>query len=390
MGGFTSTSDAPNPVHTFENGSNQRTIVHTVTIVINGQPVIYTCTKTLNFFCSNTCNENSFNYAVNGCTVAFAGLIGGAQQWDFGDGTLSNMTNPTHTYAVSGDHVVTFRVSGLVCQKTIRVNCGSVSPCCTADFSASLYRECSALWLKLDAGCDGGSHNWTISTIPANACLTLVNFNAGMADQLVQVTNINTAVTTDLVVKHTYTCSDGAVSTSTRTFSTSQLQGIYIGKMSTPSGLNNDYGCVLPGAGYNGSTIVYSSGIVQIDKSFEFAAADVRMHPEAGFDVQNGHTFTIRQNAIVHGNTEPSCNCLWRGINVMSGATLSTSSNAVIEDALYAARAFGSSTLSIRKTHFNRNFVGIRATNGFFTLSPFVHLIGSNGLLGHDSLVIAR
>jgi len=71
----------------------------------------------------------------------------------------------------------------------------------------------------------------------------------------------------------------------------------------------------------------------------------------------------------MHGSPGAACNCLWRGNEANPGTIVMD--GATIEDALFAARLYGGSTLSAKNVHFNNNFVGVRATNGAFTLSGF-------------------
>ena len=368
--GFLSTSDNANPHHTFGSGSIlSRTVSHTITI----GGVVYTCTKQFNINCTEGCSDKNFGYAVNGCMVSFDGAAASGQNWDFGDGSTSTQTDPTHLYAANGDYVVTYTpTNGTPCSKTIRVACGTTSPCCSADFAGEIVRECSILKLKLDAGCkSGGTHTWTISPNVPNACITVLNFFQGAPTQdMIQITNINTCVVSSLTVTHQFTCSSGTVLTQTKTLNF-PVQGIFIGKEGFASFLT-DYECVLPGSFYNQSCVVYSSGVVKINKNFNFSSADVRVNPgDAGFNVESGFEFTIRQNTIMHGNTDSGCRCLWRGIQVATNGKLITGSNPSIEDALYAIRAGQSSTLEIKETNFRRNFIGIRSTEGPFTMDVF-------------------
>ncbi len=203
-----------------------RTVTHTVTIA----GVMHTCSKQIQVDCNEGCDDKSFSYAVNGCSVTFQGTSPSGQYWDFGD-------------------------------------------------------------------------------------------------------------------------------------------GIFIGEDATTTPLT-DYNCVLPGALYNGACTVYSSGIVTVDKAFTFSSANVRVQPGlSGFDVIKN--FTLDQNTVVSGNTEADCNCLWRGINVYEANTMTTDTDASIQDALYAIRASVKNTLSIKKTLFSRNFIGIRGTDGAFFLPAF-------------------
>jgi hypothetical protein len=370
IGPVVSASNIANPIHTFGLANpGIRTITHTVTIT----GVIYTCTKTIQVNCTEGCEERAITYVVNGCTVNFFSSLPGGN-WFFGDGASSSLTNTTHTYAMSGDYVVTYTdLLGNTCRKTIRVACEQISACCTAAFTAIVKRECSILKLSLNAECTAsGTHSWSIVPInsPTN-CLTLFNFFQGMPVQgMIQLTNINTCEVTSLLVTHTFTCQNGTVLTSTQTVPILDA-GIFIGKngMNTPL---TDYNCVLPGAVYNGPCTVYSSGIVTVDKIFTFSSANVRVEPGlSGFDLIKD--FTLNQNTLVSGNAEPECSCLWRGIQVFN-TTMTTDSDASIQDALYAIRGGQKSQLFIQKTLFAKNFIGIRATDGLYLLN----LLGEN------------
>ncbi len=366
-GGFlTSASNIETPVHTFGDAPpGIRVITHTVTIA----GVIYTCTKYITVNCNSGCLERDFIYVVNGCTVNFSSTLGGT--WFFGDGSSSTLQNPTHTYAVSGTYIVSYTnaYNGNTCRKTIRVVCDQVTPCCTAAFTGEVKRECSILNLSLGAECTtSGTHLWTIMPINSGTCISLSNFFQGMPTQgMIQITNINTCEVTALRVTHQFTCSNGTVLTQTQVLPI-QDQGIFIGIDGATTPLTN-YNCVLPGSLYNGACTVYSSGIVTVDKVFTFSSANVRVQPGlSGFDVIKN--FTLNQNTLVSGNAEPECNCLWRGIYVYGANTMTTGSDASIQDALYAIRAHFKNTLDIRKTLFARNYIGIRATDGGFHL-PF-------------------
>lgn len=330
---------------------------------------MYTCTKYILLKCNEECEERLFTYVVNGCTVTFYSSLSGGT-WHFGDGGSSSQTNPTYTYTNGGDYVVTYTdINGNICRKTIRVACDPTPPCCTAAFTAEIKRNCSELNLSLSAECtSNGTHSWTILPISPNTCMSLENFFQGMPIQgMIQVTNINTCEVSALVITHNFTCSNGTVLSQTQTIPITD-PGIYIGISNTTTQLT-DYNCVLPGASYNGGCTVYSTGYVEIDKTFTFSNSVVKVHPgEAGFDVINLNIFTLNQNTEVSANTE--CPCLWRGIDVLN-ARMFTDTDAIIKDALFAIRGRQKSRLDIKKTHFLKNYLGIRATEGLFTLLSF-------------------
>src|SRR6201999_2400624 len=53
-----------------------------------------------------------FSFAANFLTVAFSDRSTGGKptswKWDFWDGTMSTLANPTHTYAQAGSYLVQF------------------------------------------------------------------------------------------------------------------------------------------------------------------------------------------------------------------------------------------------------------------------------------------
>ncbi len=57
--------------------------------------------------------------------------------WDFGDGTTSNLQNPTHTYAANGIYYVSLSISSTNCNDSITqiVVIGNTAPSCLAAFS---------------------------------------------------------------------------------------------------------------------------------------------------------------------------------------------------------------------------------------------------------------
>ena len=366
-GSIVSASNIASPIHTFGDANpGTRTVTHTVTI----GSVIHTCTKYITVNCNSGCPERAFTYVVNGCTVTFQTFLTGGI-WHFGDGASSTLLNPTHTYAVNGDYIVSYTdFNGNTCRKTIRVACDQISSCCTPAFTGEIKRECSVLTLSLSADCTtNGTHSWSILPNVPNACIDVINFFQGMPTQgMIQISNINTCEVTALVVTHNFTCSNGTVLSQTQTFPI-QDAGIFIGENGETT-LLTDYNCVLPGAIYSSPCIVYSSGIVTVDKDFTFSSTNVRVHPGlAGFDVIKD--FTINQNTLVSGNAEPDCNCLWRGIYIYGANTMTTDSDASIQDALYAIRAAYKNNLNIKKTLFRRNFIDIRGTDGQFNLLSF-------------------
>lgn len=67
---------------------------------------------------------SDFAIAVNGASISLTDNSIGATDWlwDFGDGNTSNLQNPTHTYASSGNYTITLSVNGGACSSSQTVD----------------------------------------------------------------------------------------------------------------------------------------------------------------------------------------------------------------------------------------------------------------------------
>jgi hypothetical protein len=371
--GLPSVSNLVNPQHTFRvTSSLLKRVVHTVTITMaNGQTVIKTCEKSV----STNCNSNSecngffyFHYRVNGCTLTILDDPSGELEatWNFGDNTPPITTNtpppPTHTYAQSGTYFVTVLVDGQSCGLWITVFC-EPQICCTASFAANIYRDCGVLRLSLDADCNTGKHEYTVTPIGSGTCFNLVNFQPTAENQTIQITNINTGLITGFQITHNYICADGQAITQTKIVTMPTPAAIFVGRENQTTNLTN-YGCVLPGDTYNNTRIVYVSGIVQINKKFTFVGADIQFHPGlSGFDIFNFSTpIQLTQNSRARGVAD--CNCMWRGMILKSTGSISVNTGSSIEDAVQGIlvddKVPSVITLKLDGAKFYRNFVGIQ------------------------------
>ena len=108
------TSTATNPSHTYA-AAGTYTVTEKVTDSGNGA----TSTKTASITLSATGGTPiaNFTYTASGTTVAFkdtstdTGGTLGTHKWNFGDGTTSTATNPSHTYAAAGTYSVSETVT---------------------------------------------------------------------------------------------------------------------------------------------------------------------------------------------------------------------------------------------------------------------------------------
>ncbi len=101
------------------------------------------------FFVSKTFSQTITATANEGCAplvgVQFTGLSGASNiQWAFGDGTFSNINNPTHTFSSPGNFVSTYTavVSGNPVTQTLSINVhGKPTP----NFSVNISQGCVPL-----------------------------------------------------------------------------------------------------------------------------------------------------------------------------------------------------------------------------------------------------
>ncbi|MCS7036873.1 MAG: PKD domain-containing protein [Saprospiraceae bacterium] len=122
-GGVPSTSTAKNPKVTYPNpGTYSATLIATNTA---GSDTIVQS----NIILILPPPKANFNAIVTGGTVSFINLSTEASLfvWDFGDGTKSTLPAPSHTYAASGQYVVTLIATGLCGSDTTRQVIGVVN-----------------------------------------------------------------------------------------------------------------------------------------------------------------------------------------------------------------------------------------------------------------------
>ena len=103
------TSSATNPTHTYAAGGTY-SVTETVTDSGNGSTSSKTSAVTVSG--SGGTPTANFTYSASGLTVNFtdtstdSGGSIGMHSWNFGDGSISTMANPSHTYASAGTYSV--------------------------------------------------------------------------------------------------------------------------------------------------------------------------------------------------------------------------------------------------------------------------------------------
>jgi Zn-dependent metalloprotease/PKD repeat protein len=150
---------------------------------------------------TNTAPTANFTFTTSGLTATFTDTSTDAQNnissrsWNFGDGTTSTTTSPSHTYAAAGTYTVTETVTdsgGLSSTKSASVTVGSASCGGTV--------LCSGTAVALPSVATGGvSANYTL-VVPAGKTSAVFTISGGTGDADMYV-RIGSAPTTT-----TYNC----------------------------------------------------------------------------------------------------------------------------------------------------------------------------------------
>lgn len=135
-----------NPVHIFNSTPNS-----SVKLTVKD---IYGCTKSVSKPNINVTKANFKMNTTSGCTpltVAFtdSSLNAISWQWDFGDGSFSNLQNPAHQYVANGKYTVKLIAeSQFGCFDTIQMDSVIQSGSINSGFTADLNSGCSPLLVQ--------------------------------------------------------------------------------------------------------------------------------------------------------------------------------------------------------------------------------------------------
>ncbi len=103
---------------------------------------------------------NSVNFTVDFTNTS---TNGDSYSWDFGDGTASNLENPSHTYTMEGTYTVVLTVTNecgtTTSSQVIVIQEGGSAP--TASFSATPTRGCAPLEVTFIDVSTGGPSSWS-------------------------------------------------------------------------------------------------------------------------------------------------------------------------------------------------------------------------------------
>ncbi|MCB9234832.1 MAG: PKD domain-containing protein [Bacteroidia bacterium] len=171
-------STSTNPTHTYASPGT-----YTVCVSIwNNSNCADTICMPVTITGSSSCHAG-FTPSVSGNTVSLANTSSGNYTsvfWDFGDGSTSTSTNPTHTYATSGTYTVCLSIMGSGCTDT----------------------ACNAVVIS---GSSGGGCNASFSYSINGAYLTATNTSSGTFSNVIWNFGDGTYGYNPISVNHTYT-----------------------------------------------------------------------------------------------------------------------------------------------------------------------------------------
>ena len=145
-------STAQNPAHTYAASGTYTVCLSVTGTLADGTTCEDDTCYDITVECDDPCIcdvQADFRYSINGCFVQFddISILSPCSQsfqweWDFGDGNMSNLQNPSHTYAASGSYTVCFTVwatdGQTICKSTI---CYKIVVNCDGDADAAQFKN---------------------------------------------------------------------------------------------------------------------------------------------------------------------------------------------------------------------------------------------------------
>jgi hypothetical protein len=334
-----------------------------------------------------------------------------------------NYGGGTYTYPANGTYTITgtiYNASGGVmqtCTTTIVVSCG-VPPTPTCNFNAVFRIDCSRLtvdFTPLGISATQGTNFSYVINAPNNLHTVPISGNpppfssAPSAHSLI-IHDINTSATPSLTITMQVTLPTGPCSI-TRTFqirdvANAQIRGIFIGKQCEVADLSryqitNFLNPTLPfiGSLTDESKWLYVAGVLNVNISKIFVSTRMLMGLSSGINVggaEMGNPITLGLTNGTNIQPQGNCACLWRGINVSRGGQLQINRNqstaaqdVTIAEAMYGVRSIADPNfeanapqLSIERVRFERNFIGLRLSDGEFALTRLRNTRFSGGVIG--------
>ncbi len=154
-GGSPASSSAQNPSTTYSTAGT-----YTVTLTATNSAGSSTATQTITV---NALPTAGFNFSVSGTTANFTNSSANAASylWNFGDGSTSTLTNPSHTYAGDGSYTVTLSAMNN-CDTVVSTQTVVIVTPPSASFTASATSGCAPLTVQFTntSSANSSTFNW--------------------------------------------------------------------------------------------------------------------------------------------------------------------------------------------------------------------------------------
>lgn len=333
---------------------------------------------------ANGCFETTtFSSSVNGCTVAFtpdnsspSPVI--SRSWNFGDGTLSHESSPSHTYAPPGGvfqvtlaTIISYPTTWGIffCTKPVTTACSVL--CGTPPdpgYTTMEFFDCCQLKVSFSANCNDCQHTWQFGS-----CGTSSEISPVFTVQNMSTYAASEGGTPTIPIVHTIICPGQQAVTQTTSY-TFLNKGIFVGTPGSPAAtisLKNVVSCqngakLFPNSSLANPTTwnIYCYSTLNIDKPYTFNKDHICMDPCTGINILSNNTLTFNDNNVVENG--PGC-AMWRGIQVATvSGQLVVTGHSVIRDAMVGVQPMGTTSIvRLSGATFINNFVGLAANTPF-------------------------
>lgn len=145
-GATPNSSTTQNPTVVYSNSGS-----YSVTLTVSNSAGSNSATQT-NYITVSPLTTASFSSLLNGTTASFLNTSSNAASyvWDFGDGSMSTQTDPSHDFSNDGTYTVTLIANGL-CNADTTTQTVTVTTPPTAGFSSNLSNGCAPLAVQFSS-----------------------------------------------------------------------------------------------------------------------------------------------------------------------------------------------------------------------------------------------
>ena len=348
---------SPNFSHQYSSGT------YTITAYANSNqcgtspPISHTIEITIhpNFTANTECLNDGTNFTnTTDCTHRIT-----SWQWNFGDGTSSNLTNPTHIYKKSGTYNVTLTATSLQSEIFKITKPVTVYPLPDVPIISGINNDCDGtddVPYFIDNPITGATYTWSI----VNGTGTFNN----TSNTTVSATNL-TNVTIDW----------------TNIPATPNYAEIEVEVINSNGCSNKEYYKVFeccegdPGLLHlNNTTLssnqtyisIYVNGNLQVTSNVTLSGCNLFMGPMASITLDQNVEFKTTANTQM----EAGCGYMWSGIYSSSSSSKITINNSEIYHMIDGVIGTSGTVMDISGSGFYDNYTSIQVKNADYSSNP--------------------